>query len=270
MNILTIIKKLKEKHMIPDTEEGIALFSDCFNKFGISLLLLKEEDKFSRILDILETNDITLQKANGMYALRIFAVSYNELENIVNEYFAINEVGFLRQYPEIIAEAKTVHAIAENMKKFQSKNISYKDGEMYDINKLLSGEDIEDTIDTENVNLYLKKHLKNPELLDRLENNEANNDEEDFNVALELQKVENKICEEYLLPVDDGWKIVINDKEVNSFQEVKNTISTIIKLNLSLTFDDALLIVLFYKTSLTVSEVDEIIHNHLYKGGEGQ
>lgn len=254
--------------MIPDTEEGLALFSDCFNKFGISLLLLKEEDKFNRILDILETNDITLQKANGMYALRIFAVAYDELETIINEYFAINEVGFLRQYPEIMAEAETVHRIAENMKMFQSKNISYKDGELYDVNKLLNGEIPEEPVNTENVNLYLKKHLKNPELLDKLENGEASNEEEDFNVALELQKVENKICEEYLLPVDDGWKIVINDKEVNSFQEVKNTISTIIQLNLSLTFDDALLIVLFYKTHLTVAEVDDILHNHLYKGGE--
>ena len=51
MNIVTILNTLKENNLILDTEEGISLFSDCFNKFGISILLLKEEEKFNRIVD---------------------------------------------------------------------------------------------------------------------------------------------------------------------------------------------------------------------------
>ncbi len=269
MNILTILNKLKAKHMIPDNEEGITLFSECFNKFGISLLLLNDEDKFSHILEVLDDNNIPLQKENGMFALRIFAVDVNELKNIINEYFAINEVDFLRKYPEIISEAKTVHVIAENMKKYQNENVSYKDDEVYNIGKLLHYEIpvvVQEQI--QDVNAYLKTCLNDSSLIDKIENMEASQGEEDFNVALELQKVENKICEEYLLPVDDGWKIVIQNKEVNSFQEVKNTISIITKLNLSIDFNDALLIVLFYKTHLSVNEIDEIIHTELYKGGE--
>lgn len=268
MNIVTILNKLKEKQMVPDTEEGISLFSNCFNKFGISLLLLKEEDKFNHILEVLEENNIPLQKANGMFALRIFAVEVNDLRDIINQYFAINEVDFLRLYPEIIAETQTVHVIAENMKKYQNENIVYKENGNYNINLLLNYEAKEENIDTTDVNTYLKKYLKDPTLLDKIENGEANTEEEDFNVALELQKVENKICEDYLLPVDDGWKIVINNKEVNSFQEVKNTISTITKLNLSITFEDALLIVLFYKTHLSVEEVSEIMNTEIFKGGD--
>lgn len=267
MNIVNILNKLKEKHFVGETDEDMALFSDSFNKFGISLLLLKDEDKFSHILDVLEENNIPLQKANGMFALRIFAVDINDIKATINEYFAINEVGFLRKYPELIAEVDTVHYLANKMKKYQRENISYKDGDNYDISKLLSNAVSNDLPETDDVNEYLKKYLKDASLIDKLENKEANTGEEDFNVALELQKVENKICEEYLLPVDDGWKIVINNKEVNSFQEVKNTISTIIKLNLTITFNDALLIVLFYKTHLSVKEIDDIINNELYKGG---
>ncbi len=267
MNIVTILNKLKEKQMIANDEEALNMFSDSFNKFGVSLLLLRSEDKFNQILDLLEENSIPLQKENGMFALRIFAVEINELKDTINEYFAINEVGFLRNYPELLAEVKTVHTIAENMKKYQNDNVAYKEGEIYNIPMLLHYEVKTENVDTEDVNIYLKSILRDASLIDKIENMEASKEEEDFNVALELQKVENKICEEYLLPVDDGWKIVINDKEVNSFQEVKNTISTIIKLNLSISFEDALYIVLFYKTHLSVAEVKEIVSAVLNKGG---
>ncbi len=269
MNILTIINKLKEKEMIPNTEDGMALFSESFNKFGISLLLLKDENKFNRILDLLYTNSIPLQKANGMFALRIFAVSYDELESTINNFFALNEINFLRAYPEMLAEIQNVKMITENIKKYQNKNVSYKDGEFYLLEKLFHYEETyEDIEQIQDVNSYLKTKLKDATLIDKLENLEASLEEEDFNVALELQKVENKICEDYLLPVDDGWKIVINNKEVNSFQEIKNTISTITKLNLAITFNDALLLVLFYKSTLPVEEIDEIVCNELIKGGE--
>lgn len=270
MNIVNILNKLKEKHLILDTEESLNLFSECFNKFGISLLLLRDENKFNQILDILEENNIPLQKENGMFALRIFAVDAYDLKNSIDEYFAINEINFLRKHPEILAEVQTVHKIANNIKICQQKNISYKTEDRYNLELLNQNEIIVEEVDTEDVNDYLRKILKDSTLVDKLENNEENTGEEDFNVALELQKVENKICEEYLLPVDDGWKIVINDKEVNSFQEVKNTISTITKLNLSITFEDAILLVLFYKTHLNVNEVDEIVNTVLNKGGEAE
>ncbi len=266
MNIVTILNKLKDAKMVTETEESLNLFSECFNKFGISLLLLKDENKFNRIVDILDENNIPLQKMNGIYALRIFAVALPELENIITEYFSINELDFLRFYPEIIAEPQNVHFIAERMRKLQNKGISYRTNNEYDISLLFSNEEILEN--NTNVNAFLKRYLKDVSLVDKLDALEANNDEEDFNIALELQKVENKICEEFLFPVEDGWKIVINNKEVNSFQEVKNTINTITKLNLSITFNDALLLVLFYRTHLTTSEIEDIILNVLFKEGK--
>jgi len=73
--------------------------------------------------------------------------------------------------------------------------------------------------------------------------------------------------EEFLFPVDDGWKIIIDKKEVNTFQDVKDTIDTIIKLNIPVTFDDALKFVLFYKSSLSVSEIQEMLAMNLLEGG---
>ncbi len=265
MNILTILNKLKEKQIVPDTDEGITLFSDCFNKFGISLLLLKEEEKFDQILDILEKNKIPLQKSNGLFALRIFAVEIHDLQKYIQNFLELEELEFLRTYPEIIAEPSTIETILENMKKYQDENITYKDGTTYNLNQLLNYE-VPEIKMPEDVNSFLKMYLKDSSLLEKLEKGEKGNEEEDFNIALELQKVENKICEEYLLPLDDGWKIIINNKEVNSFQEIKNTISTIIKLNLSVTFEDALLVVLFYKSPLSVDEIKEIIDNEINKG----
>ncbi len=268
MNILTILNKLKEKKMIPDSEEALTLFSDSFNKFGISLLLLKDENKFNQIVDLLEENAIPLQKVNGMFALRIFSVETSVLKEQINLFFAINEMSFLRNYPEFLAEPKNIHTIAENMKKYQCKNISYKDNDMYNLSMLLNYEEKKESFENGDVNAFLKTILQDPSLIDKIENLESSGDEEDFNVALELQKVENKICEDYLLPVDDGWKIIIHNKEVNSFQEVKNTISTIIKLNLPISFQDALFIVLFYKSNLSIEEIKEIIDKELTKGGE--
>ena len=108
MNIVNILNKLKEKHFVLETDEDMTFFSDSFNKFGISLLLLKDEDKFSHILDVLEENNIPLRKANGMFALRIFAVDINDIKATINEYFAINEVNFLRKYPELIDRKSVV------------------------------------------------------------------------------------------------------------------------------------------------------------------
>lgn len=272
MNILTIINKLKEHHFLEDNEDSMALFSDSFNKYGISLLLLKEEDKFVNILNLLEEHSIPLQKLNGIFALRIFAVDISKIEETINKFFSINEIEFLRFYPELIASMKDIDVIYENMKTFIEKNITYKNENGYDLEKLLQSDiSIEDeptNEQIEDVNTYLKNKLSDKSLIDKIINMEASSDEEDFNVALELQKVENKICEDYLLPVDDGWKIVIDKKEVNSFQEIKNTIKTITDLNLAINFNDALLIVLFYKSKLSVKEIDEIITNVLDKGGE--
>ncbi len=272
MNVMTIVKKLSSLNMLSTSEDSMALFSDCFNKFGISLLLLNDEDKFNHIVDLLKENSIPLQKANGIYALRIFAVEGSELENIISMYKEINELNFLRMHPEMMAEAKNIYFVAEKMKKLQSAGTSYKNENDYDMALLLSNEESSQVVQEiepmeDSVNDYLKKYLEDPTLIDKLENMEGNDGEEDVNIALELQKVENRICEEYLLPVDDGWKIVINKKEVNSFQTIKNTINTITKLNLPITPNDALLLVVFYKTNLEVADINDVIHNELFKEG---
>lgn len=270
MNIVTILNKLKASNMIADSDEGMSLFSDCFNKFGISLLLLNSEDKFSRIVDLLKNNGIPLQKANGIYALRIFAIEPLELESIISKYKGVGELDFLKVYPELMAEPKNIQSILDTIKNCQRKDIIYKNANGYDMQVLLPNSEyakLMEPADEEEIFYCLKKYMQDSNLLDRLVSLEAS-EEEDFNVALDLQKVENKICEEYLFPVEDGWKIVINNKEVNSFQEVKNTINTITKLNLSITFDDALLLVLFYKTKLSTIEIEEIIQNVLFKEGK--
>lgn len=271
MNIVSVLNKLKEAKMISTTEEGIAVFSDCFNKFGISLLLLKDEDKFSSIIDTLVEYKIPLQKSNGIYNLRIFAVDEIELKNMISSYSEIGEIDFLRSHPEYLAATRDIKVILDNMRKYQSKQISYKIENEYNMNLLLASNDVEIVVSNDEVNLdvnsFLKSVLEDSSLVDKVENNIANEDEEDFNVALELQKVENKICEEYLFPVDDGWKIIIDKKEVNTFQDIKDTINTIIKLNIPVTFNDALIFVLFYKTSLSVSEIEKIIKNDLFEGG---
>ncbi len=268
MNIVTILNKLKESNMISDAEESMSLFSDCFTKFGISLLLLNDENKFNQIVDVLRENEIPLQKANGIYVLRIFAVQEADLRQVIDAFRSINELDFLRCYPELIAEPKNVKNALDAIKQCQNDGTRYKTSNGYIMSSILPDSDYAIQMNEEeilDVNEFLKKYLKDVTLIDRLANGEATEGEEDFNIALELQKVENKICEEFLFPVDDGWKIVINNKEVNSFQEVKNTINTITKLNLSVTFNDALLLVLFYKTNLTPLEISEIVENVLFK-----
>ena len=262
MNIATILNILKEKKLVPNNEDGISLFSDCFNKFGISILLLKDEEKFNKIVDLLVENKISLQKANGMYCLRLFAVDYNELNAIIGEYKALQELDFLRKYPEIIAEAKTVHTIAQNMKQFQEANVSYKNGETYDIDALINEKS--QTHALLSVSDVLKSYLKNPVLLDNLTNG-VYSDEENMDSALNLQKVENKICEEYLVSNGNTWDIIINDKVVNTYEHIKDTIQKINTLNLVVDYDDAFLLVLFYGTKLSASEVKEIIDNEMNK-----
>ena len=280
MSIITILKKLKDANMISTTEEGRALFTDCFDKFGISLLLLNDESKFSQIVDTLKQNSIPLQKSNGIYALKIFAVELSEIEQIITQFDAINEMNLLRLHPNLLAEPKNVQVVLENIKKLRDKGIVYKNDNGYDIDLLLSNCEFNvvneisnqtkapETVIDDTTNNPLKKYLSDPTLIRKLDNMEINHGEEDVNVALELQKVENQICEEYLLPVDDGWKIVIANKEVNSFQTIKSTINAITKLNTPITFHDALILVLFYQTNLEEKEIGSIIENELFKEGK--
>lgn len=268
MNIVSILNKLKETNMISTDEEGIALFSDCFNKFGISLLLLKDERKFSSIVDLLVYNNISLQKANGIYNLRIFAIEKDKLENIISSYKEIGEIEFLQAHPEIITEEKNIEVIFENMKQYQKEQIPYKINNDYDMDKLLVSRDVLDAnIHNKDINNYLKTILKDKSLVDKVENKIPNVGEEDISIALELQKVENKICEEFLVPADDGWKIVINNMEVNSLQNIKNTIAQIIDLNIPLSFNDAFIFVLFYKTSLNILDIEKILQDNSLEGG---
>lgn len=267
MNIVSVLNKLKSVQMISSSEDGIALFSDCFNKFGISLLLLKDEDKFNSIVDLLVDAKIPLQKKNGIYNLRVFAVEESELRNTISSYSEIGEIDFLRYHPEMLAASKDVKIILDNMKKYQFKQTSYKSDNEYNLEMLLANEIDSTSYESNNVNDFLKSILNDSSIVDKVENNIANANGEDFDIALELQKVENKICEEFLFPVDDGWKIIIDKKEVNTFQDVKDTIDTIIKLNIPVTFDDALKFVLFYKTSLSVAEIQEILAMNLLEGG---
>ena len=260
MNIVTVLNTLKEKKLILDTEEGVSLFSDCFNKFGISILLLKEEEKFNRIVDLLVENAIPIQKANGMYSLRVFAVDYHELKDIINEYFSIGELDFLRKYPEIIAEAKTVHFIANNMKRYQELQVSYKNEEGYDIDKILSDE-LEEEIEQqeENVRTYLQSCLDDASLINHVENGEMASEEQNFDATLELQKAENKICEKFLVSNGDTWDIIINDKKVNTYEQVKDTIKIMTELNLTVDYHDALVMALFYNTQLSTTEIKELM-----------
>lgn len=264
MNIITVLNKLKSVNMVSNTEDSLTLFSDCFTKFGISLLLLNDENKFNHIVDALATHSIPLQKADGIYALRIFAVDANEVDAIIKAYEEINELDFLRQNPEYIAEAKTIYTILNQMKNCQMNHISYKDENGYRLDILNA--DTEVNVDDEDVLSYLQSLLQDKSLIEKLETGFVNTSDEETNADLELQKVENKICEEYLFPVEDGWQIIIDKKEVNPFQEIKNTIQAITKLNVPISFHDALLLVLFYKTNLSVQEVDMLVKNVLFKG----
>ena len=116
------------------------------------------------------------------------------------------------------------------------------------------------------INEYLKTIMQNKSIVDKVENNEVNNEEEDFNSALELQKVENKICEEYLFPINDEWKIIIDKKEINTYQTIKETINKLSQLNLSLNYNDALIFVLFYNSPLAVEDIDKIVKTHFLGG----
>ncbi len=271
MNIVTILNKLKAANMIANTEDSLALFSDCFNKFGISLLMLKDETKFSAIVDLLVENKIPLQKANGIYNLRIFAVDYDELKRMIKAFKDMGELDFLRQYPEMLAAPKNIKMIINNMKMISSS--SYKKGNEYDIKVLLM--DLENIAPEKpepspkksiSINEYLKTIMQNKSIVDKVENNEVNNEEEDFNSALELQKVENKICEEYLFPINDEWKIIIDKKEINTYQTIKETINKLSQLNLSLNYNDALIFVLFYNSPLAVEDIDKIVKTHFLGG----
>ena len=268
MNIVSVLKKLKEKNMITASEEGIALFSDCFNKFGVSLLLLNDEEKFDSIINLLADHNIPLQKSNGIYNFRVFAVDYRELNDIIDEYSRVDELNFLKSNPEMLPCPNNIKIILENIKRYQSEKISYKYNDEYDMSLLLATSSDISSNSNKEVDDYLKKNLKDQSLIFKVQNNIANPKELDYDLALELQKVENKICEDFLTQKDDEWKIIIDDKEVNSLKTIKETIQTLVKLNLPVTHNDALLLALFYKTSLSVSDVEEILQNDNLKGGK--
>lgn len=265
MNIVTVLNKLKAANMVANSEENLALFSDCFTKFGISLLLLNDENAFSAIVDLLVENKIPLQKSNGIYNFRVFAVAETELKRTIAAFKDMGELDFLRQYPEMLAAPNSIKIVINNMKKIAQS--SYKKGNEYNLSVLMMNLDEKETSSSlDSVSSFLQTILLDKNLISKVVNNISNPQEDDFNVSVELQKVENKICEEFLFPINDEWKIIIDQKVVNSYSTIKETINKITELNLNVNFHDALLFVLFYKSKLSVEEIKSIIDNH-FRGG---
>ena len=265
MNIMTILNKLKENNMIASNEEGLNLFSDCFNKFGISLLLLKSVDEFNKIIDLLSTNKIPLQKANGIYTLRVFAVDYYTLVETIDKFEEVKEIEFLRNYPEVLSEPKTIKVVLSNIKNYQSKQESYKNGNTYDYEKLtkevVNNENSEpvnnDDSDINEVNSFLKTLLDDVSIIDKLNRNEEN--PENFAVTMEIQKIENQICEDYLFPIENGWGIIINNINVNNFQEVKENLNKLTKLSIPMSTQDIMKVALIYNSKLSSEEIREVV-----------
>lgn len=253
MNIMSILNKLKMTNMLASNEEGLTLFSDCFNKFGISLLMLNDENEFNKIVDLLVENKIPLQKANGIYTLRIFAVDYYTLEATISKFKACNELDYLRSHPEILSEPKTISNMLANKENKQSSENEIN----LDLNLNKEETIVENNVDEKPINEYLKTILDDATLVDKLNKSEEN--AEDYAVTLEIQKVENKICEDFLFPVEEGWGIIIDNISVNNFQEVKENLNKLTKLSVPISASDIMKIALLYDSRLDIEEAKAVV-----------
>ncbi len=252
MNIMTILNKLKSTNMLASSEESLALFSECFNKFGISLLMLNNEDEFNKIVDLLVDNKISLQKTNGIYSLRLFAVDYETLKREIEEFKEIDELDFLRVYPEMLSEPKNIKIALSNITNLKNQNVSYKEGKDYNWDLIMKTpepvQEPEPKHEDSEINSYLKTILDDASLIDKLNNNEEN--AENYAITLEIQKIENKICEDYLFPIEDGWGIIIDNISVNNFQEVKENLNKLTRLSIPMSAADIMFIALMYNSKL--------------------
>lgn len=284
MNIVEVIRKLRSSNLLSGNEDDMSVFSDSFSKFGISILKLNDLDKFKAIVDLLAANNIPIKKSNGSYFLRVFSLSYNDLSNIIEDFKKLDELDFLRNNISYITRSYDIIKIRDNMVIYKNNGVDYKNNSNYNLELLLkedaqseikdpiSGNLVnESTIDipTENadipLNEYLKRYLDDADLIAKLDAKVANDGEINVDLDLTLQKVENKVCEEYLFPIDDGWKIVINKVEINPFQNAKNTIDGLIRLNKPVSYSDALLLVLFYNANVSKDVVDNIVNSSLFR-----
>ncbi len=278
MNVMDVINKLKSVNLL--SNDDMQTFSDSFSKFGISILLLNDLDKFNAIIDLLVSNNISIKKSNGAYDLRIFSVSYNDISNIIEKFKNLDELDFLRQNIEYISKTSDINKIIQNMSIYKSAGKEFKNGDVYDLALLLKEdgkEEIKNPVSDEaiitsdsafliSLNEYLKKYLNDSSIVDKLASDIVSSGSVNMELDLILQKVENKISEEFLFPVNDGWKIVINKQEINSFQNAKKTIESLTKLNIPISYNDALLLILFYDSSISLNTLDEILNSNLLGG----
>lgn len=284
MNIVEVIRKLRSSNLLSSNEDDMSIFSDSFSKFGISILKLNDLDKFKAIVDLLVANSIPIKKSNGSYFLRVFSLSYNDLSNIIEDFKKLDELDFLRSNISYITRSYDIIKIRDNMVIYKNNGVDYKNNGNYNLELLLKEDaqsEIKDPIsgnlvnestieippENEDIplNEYIKKYLDDADLIAKLDAKVANDGEINVDLDLTLQKVENKVCEEYLFPIDNGWKIVINKQEINAFQNAKNTIDGLIRLNKPVSYSDALLLVLFYNANVSKDVVDDIVNSSLFR-----
>ncbi len=284
MNIVEVIRKLRSSNLLSDNEDDMSIFSDSFSKFGISILKLNDLDKFKAIVDLLAANNIPIKKSNGSYFLRVFSLSYNDLSNIIEDFKKLDELDFLRGNINYITRSYDIIKIRDNMVIYKNNGVDYKNNGKFNLELLLKEDaqsEIKDPISGDLVNEstieippenediplneYIKRYLDDAELIAKLDAKVANDGEINVDLDLTLQKVENKVCEEYLFPIDNGWKIVINKQEINAFQNAKNTIDGLIRLNKPVSYSDALLLVLFYNANVSKDVVDDIVNSSLFR-----
>lgn len=284
MNIVEVIRKLRSSNLLSNNEDDMSIFSDSFSKFGISILKLNDLDKFKAIVDLLAANNIPIKKSNGSYFLRVFSLSYNDLSNIIEDFKKLDELDFLRGNINYITRSYDIIKIRDNMVIYKNNGVDYKNNGKFNLELLLKEDaqsEIKDPISgnlvnestikippqNEDITLneYIKKYLDDVDLIAKLDAKVANDGEINVDLDLTLQKVENKVCEEYLFPIDNGWKIVINKQEINAFQNAKNTIDGLIRLNKPVSYSDALLLVLFYNANVSKDVVDDIVNSSLFR-----
>lgn len=284
MNIVEVIRKLRSSNLLSNNEDDMSIFSDSFSKFGISILKLNDLDKFKAIVDLLAANNIPIKKSNGSYFLRVFSLSYNDLSNIIEDFKKLDELDFLRGNINYITRSYDIIKIRDNMVIYKNNGVDYKNNGKFNLELLLKEDaqsEIKDPIsgnlvnestikippENEDITLneYIKKYLDDVDLIAKLDAKVANDGEINVDLDLTLQKVENKVCEEYLFPIDNGWKIVINKQEINAFQNAKNTIDGLIRLNKPVSYSDALLLVLFYNANVSKDVVDDIVNSSLFR-----
>lgn len=115
---------LEQAGIIPNNALTVDQQTYANPKSIINLTLNQDEVNFQEIVNLLRTYSVLFQNVS-IFFYRILTMDHLDLKMRLEAFAGVEELDFIRQNPQILAETTTVEQLLENIESAKEKKVNY-------------------------------------------------------------------------------------------------------------------------------------------------